>query len=108
LGAFILKGGKVMASVKELTEMQNDGNQNIIDQFAALQDVGHMLAVLRDGIRNAETNKELWAWKDIVDMALEHEVDQVNDILSDLCKNFSGLRFQPIKVDGYSLLRKIE
>ena len=91
----------------EAIALQKDDSPNIIDEFLQLEAVANTLAILRDGTRNASTNGELAAWQNIVDMTLEYEVGRMNEALTGLCKQFPSLKFNPVLVESYSLLRKI-
>lgn len=81
------------------------GKELISDQYYAIERVAHILAVLRDGIREAPTDKELWAWQDIVDMALEHGVLELDKALREIAEEFDGLEYDSIVMSPYSLLR---
>ena len=77
----------------------------IEDQYYAIQRAATALAVLRDGIREAATEGELFAWQTIADMLLESEVLDLDDVLKGISDKFEGLEYKPTEMSSYSLLR---
>lgn len=77
----------------------------IEDEYYAIQRAATALAVLRDGIREAGTEDELFAWQTIADMLLENEVFELDDVLKEISDKFEGLEYKPVEMSSYSLLR---
>lgn len=93
-----------MSKETEKTKEKLDGGL-IEDQYSAIQRAVHAMAVLRDGIREADGEQELRVWQNVADMLLESEVLNVDEALQELSEIFSDLEYTPVYMSPYSLLR---
>jgi hypothetical protein len=87
----------------------------VCDQVFDIQSIGNVLAVLREGVRDAVSADEINAWQGIVETILEQELTRLNHVLWRFSKNFEGIDYRPIKTDSLgrstttkSLLEEIE
>ncbi len=83
---------------------------SIVDQFYIFKKVLSSLLLLWDNMRNTDIVEfdSLMAWQDMVDMALDFNIKQMNEALQQLADKFEDLEFNPVKINHYSLLRSSE
>lgn len=93
-----------MSEKTEKTKGKLDGRL-IVDQYGTIQRAVQAMAVLRDGIRQADGEEELEVWRNIVDVILEFEVLNLDEALKEFDEVFSGLTYKPVSMSEYSLLR---
>ena len=94
-----------MSKKTTTVDMDKIDGHPIVDQFLVISRSVQSLAVLRDGIRLASSEMELFSWQDIADLLLEHVVHDIDDALHEMGKTCDGLPYDPVKMSPYSLLR---
>ena len=70
----------------------NDGVANLRRVLCRLVFIKDTLDVVGNANRTADT---IYSWRDMVELSMEQNIQEMNEILTDISDNFKDIKFKP-------------